>query len=143
MAVTTRKMKSALPASPSREVLKLTSRLIRRTISQHLPDPREALHSLTDGPASGGGLAMAQRLRSVPIQCSIDIAVPLEVAYEEWMKLEFLPEGIHRVEQIRRKGDRLTGRILGAMANHERWRAEIREERRCESFAWRSVSGSD
>src|SRR5437764_1620606 len=141
MAVT--KPKSALPASPSREVLKLTSRLIRRSISQHLPAPREALQSLTEHAPNSGGPGFAQRLRSVPIQCSIDIAVPLEVAYEEWMKLEFLPEGIHRVEQIRRKGDRLTGRILGAMANHERWRAEIREERRCESFAWRSVSGSD
>ncbi len=43
---------------------------------------------------------MAQRLRSVPIQCSIDIAVPLTVAYEEWMKLEFLPEGVHTVRKI-------------------------------------------
>ena len=135
MASTIRKTEEKLAGGAGREVLKITSRLVRRTVAERLPMPHMG--------SMNGGLQLAQRLRSVPIQCSIDIAVPLEVAYEEWMKLEFLPEGIHRVEQIRRKGDRLTGRILGAMANHERWRAEIREERRCESFAWRSVSGSD
>ena len=46
MAVT--KTKSAPPASPSREVLKLTSRLIRRRISQHLPAPREQSMPETD-----------------------------------------------------------------------------------------------
>jgi uncharacterized membrane protein len=79
----------------------------------------------------------------VPIQCSIDIAVPLEVTYTEWMKLEFLPEGAHRVERIKRRGSRLRGRIAGALAQHSAWTAEIREERPDESFAWRSQKGSD
>src|SRR5438552_16250483 len=142
MAVTTRKTKSALPgksksalsASPSRAVLKLTSRLVRRTIAKHLPAPGEALHALTEGSGTGGGLALAQRLRSVPIQCSLDIAVPLEIAYEEWMKLEFLPEGVHRVEDIERDGDDyLVGRIAGALAEHSEWEAAVREERLSES----------
>jgi uncharacterized membrane protein len=59
------------------------------------------------------------------------------------MKLEFLPEGGHRVEKIKRRGDRLRGRIAGALAQHAAWQAEIREERPNESFAWRSVKGSD
>jgi uncharacterized membrane protein len=83
------------------------------------------------------------RIRSVPIQCSIDIAVPLEVTYAEWMKLESLPEGAHRVENIKRRGNRLRGRIAGALAQHSAWAAEVREERWGESFAWRSLKGSD
>ncbi|MFL5821908.1 MAG: hypothetical protein ACJ764_00535 [Solirubrobacteraceae bacterium] len=82
--------------------------------------------------------AAIRRARRLPIQQSIDIAVPLEVAYDEWMKLEFLPEGSHRVRNIERDGDTLTGRV-GARA----WEAELLDERDCDSFAWRSVKGTD
>ncbi len=151
MAITTRKHKS-LGGSPSREVLKLTSRLVRRTIAKRLPTPGEAMAALTEHSMAaltehpkngqGGGMPLVQRLRSVPIQLAIDVAVPLELAYEEWMNLEFIPEGVHTVRDIRRSGDRLRGRIAGGRGN-ARWRAEVREERPGESFAWRSVSGSD
>lgn len=129
--------------STSGELLKLTSKIVGRTAAKQLRGTREALAGLTERANPNGGLPLAGRLRSVPIQCSIDIAVPLEVAYEEWMKLDFLPEGTHRVERIKRRGDRLSGRLAGALAQHSAWRAEIREERPNESFAWRSVRGSD
>ena len=126
-----------------REVLKLTSKLVKRTVAERLPAAREVLSTLSDGADSNGGTPLVQRLRSVPIQLSIDIAVPLEVAYEEWMKLDFLPEGVHTVRRIRHDGDRQRGRIAGASRERSRWRAEVREERPEESFAWRSVQGSD
>ncbi len=141
MAITTSKH-DKLGLSPGREVLKLTSRLVRRTLAERLPAPTEALAALAEHAGNGAhdGPALVGRLRSVPIQLSIDIAVPLDLAYEEWMKLEFLPEGAHTVRDIRRNGDRLRGRLPG---RRERWRAEVKEERRGESFAWRSTAGSD
>jgi uncharacterized membrane protein len=81
-------------------------------------------------------------IRRVPVQASLDVAVPLEVAYEEWMQFESLPEGAHRVEQITRREDRLVGRLNRVGAPRE-WEAEIRDERRNESFAWLSTRGSD
>lgn len=149
MATTSRKSKAT--PSASTEVLKLTSKIVRKTASKslqrtaakRLQGPREALAALADRATGDDGIPLAGRIRSVPIQCSIDIAVPLELAYAEWMKLEFLPEGAHRVEEIKRRGDRLRGRIAGALANHSSWRAEVREERENESFAWRSLKGSD
>ena len=129
--------------SPSAELLKLTTKIVGRTAAKRLEAPREALAALADRVPSNGGTSLAERLRSVPIQCSIDIAVPLEVVYAEWMKLEFLPEGAHRVERIKRRGQRLKGHISGALAQHAAWQAEIREERPNESFAWRSTKGSD
>lgn len=140
MAITTRRHDK--PVSPGREVVKLTSRLVRRTLAERLPAPGEALAALTEHAGNGAqdGLPIIGRLRSVPIQLSIDIAVPLELAYEEWMKLEFLPEGVHTVREIRRRGDRLRGQIPG---KRERWRAEVKEERPGESFAWHSQAGSD
>jgi uncharacterized membrane protein len=127
-------------------ILKLTSRLVKRTVAERLAAPRDALTALADragGDGKAGALPLAQRLRSVPIQLSIDIAVPLEVAYEEWMQLEFVPEGIHTVRDVERDADRLRGRITGVRQEHARWRAEVREERPGESFAWRSLAGSD
>ncbi|MDX6658417.1 MAG: hypothetical protein QOH62_3210 [Solirubrobacteraceae bacterium] len=87
---------------------------------------------------SAGAERLRKRARELPIQCSIDIGAPLEVAWDEWMTLTYLPEGAHRVEDIERDGDHLFGHVNG----HE-WSAEIVDERVDESFAWRSLDGSD
>lgn len=94
-------------------------------------------------PAGIEATRRAGRARHIPVMACVDVAVPLHVAYDEWMKLEFLPEGAHRVEEIERGGDgRLTGRVKSPIRNRK-WEAEIRDERDCESFAWKSVKGSD
>jgi uncharacterized membrane protein len=87
--------------------------------------------------------ALAGNVRRLPIQRSIDVAVPVEVAWDEWMRLEFLPEGAHRVEDIERDGDGyLVGTLTGLKVADD-WEAEILDERQDESFAWRSTQGSD
>src|SRR5579859_4509091 len=114
-----------------------------------LPDPAELVPDrpqalwLAAVPAGVGAATVVGRGRHLPIQVSVDIAVPLRLAYDEWMRLEFLPEGSHTVERIERDGpDALTGR-LSTRPWPRKWEAEIRDERDCESFAWRSVKGSD
>jgi uncharacterized membrane protein len=79
--------------------------------------------------------------RQLPIQRAVDVAVPLELAWEEWMKFNYFPEGAHRVKDVEREGDHLVGRV-GAPSAGE-WEAEILEERTRESFAWHSVDGAD
>jgi uncharacterized membrane protein len=142
MVVTT--AKSKVERTAGKEVIKLASRIIRHKVAELVPDPRGALQMLTEqSNGNGGAIPVAKHVRTVPIQCSIDVAVPLVVAYEEWMKLEFLPEGAHRIHEIERVDeDGLAGRIAGAR-RHTEWEAEIRDERPGESFAWLSVNGSD
>ncbi len=77
----------------------------------------------------------------VPIQLSIDIAVPIHVAWEEWGSWGSLPEGVHRIEDVERDGDVLVGHTAGPRGVD--WEAEIQDEREDESFAWRSVAGTD
>ncbi len=77
----------------------------------------------------------------LPIQASIDVAVPLLVAWEEWMTFDPFTEGVHRIEDVERDGEELVGTIAGPRAVD--WRAEIVDEREQEAFAWRSVEGSD
>jgi uncharacterized membrane protein len=79
--------------------------------------------------------------RRLPIQRSLDIAVPLQVAWEEWLALESLPEGVDTVADIERDGEVLVGRITGPRARD--WEAEILDEREQQSFAWLSHEGSD
>jgi uncharacterized membrane protein len=77
----------------------------------------------------------------LPIQASIDVAVPLLIAWEEWMTFESFTEGVHRIEDIEREDDELFGKIAGP--RRADWQAEITDEREEEAFAWRSVEGSD
>jgi uncharacterized membrane protein len=79
--------------------------------------------------------------RLVPIQLSIDVAVPIHVAWEQWRTWGCLPEGVHRIVDVERDGDSLVGHTAGP---HEvEWEAEIKDEREDESFAWLSVEGTD
>jgi uncharacterized membrane protein len=79
--------------------------------------------------------------RRLPIFVSIDVAVPPLVAWEEWMTFESFTEGVHRIEDVERDGDRLYGRTPEPLATD--WEAEIVDEREQQAFAWRSVEGSD
>jgi uncharacterized membrane protein len=89
------------------------------------------------------GREVLQRAASprLPIQCAVDIAVPVGVAWDQWMCLHEIPEGVDRVSKIERDGDELFGTI--DRPGHPDWRAEILDEREEESFAWHSVEGSD
>lgn len=76
-----------------------------------------------------------------PIQASVDIAAPLAVVWSEWMQLDALIEGLHRIEEVERDGDQLVGRT--AAPSEQEWRADIVDERPEEAFAWRSTEGTD
>lgn len=76
-----------------------------------------------------------------PIQAAVDVAVPSAVAWREWMRLEWLPEGVDRVSGIERTADdELSGCLDGDDTD---WMAQILDEREEESFAWESQEGSD
>jgi uncharacterized membrane protein len=102
----------------------------------------EMLRSAADHTGSIGRRALEKGLRDrVPIQVSVDVAVPLAFAWERWMTFEAMTEGVHRIEDVDRDGDHVFGRIAGVRSAD--WEAEIVDEREQEAFAWRSVEGSD
>ncbi len=151
----TPRLRKAFKPTPLRKARKTLGQRATSRFSQARSQARESLPDVTDllprrqeffwAAAIQLGLRAGPIIRRarLPIQLSIDIAVPVEVAYDEWMKLDFLPEGSRGVEKIERGRDGvLTGRRKGLL-HSPRWEAEIRDERDCESFAWRSVRGSD
>jgi uncharacterized membrane protein len=87
------------------------------------------------------GEKLAERLvrDRPPVQRAVDVAVPIRVAWREWMTLERLPEGTDVVTGIERDGD---GRLMGRIGSRP-WKAQVLDQRPEESFAWQSSEGSD
>ncbi len=101
-----------------------------------------ALRAVADRTAVTSGAAVETALaKRLPIQVSIDVAVPPAVGWSEWMSSETLTEGVHLVENLERDGEVLTGTV--ANPRESDWEAEILDERDQESFAWRSQVGAD
>lgn len=126
---------SGLAGMAARKALKALARRAAQSGAQ-------ALRSAADRTAVTGRAAVEAALsRRLPIQVSVDVAVPLPVVWNEWMESSTLTEGVHRIEDLERDGDFLLGTIAGPRSTE--WEAEIVDEREHESFAWRSRVGSD
>jgi uncharacterized membrane protein len=74
-----------------------------------------------------------------PIQADIDVAVPVQVAWDQWMALEWVPDSAGAITGLRRGRN---GELRGKLRN-ERWAAEVTEVHEPHSFAWRTKRGSD
>ena len=75
------------------------------------------------------------------IEESIDVEVPVSIAYNQWTQFEEFPqfmEGIESVQQIDDKHLLWTAEIGGT---REEWRAEITEQHPDERVAWHSTDG--
>lgn len=119
----------------ARKTLKLVARKAVQTGAQ-------ALRSAADRTVAVSRSALEASLsRRLPIQVSIDVAVPLQVTWDEWMSADSITEGVHRIDGVERDGGSLFGTISGPRSTD--WEAEIVDEREAESFAWRSIEGSD
>jgi uncharacterized membrane protein len=91
-----------------------------------------------DGEAEADATGSGRRM---PVQQSMDVAVPLEVAYNEWTQFEEYPNFMHRVDSASQEDDAhvtFTEKIWGFSRDFE---AEIIEQRPNERIVWRSVNG--
>lgn len=74
---------------------------------------------------------------------SIDVAVPVPVAYDHWTQFEQFPEfmeGVDRVVQLDDKHLEWTATVAG---REKQWTAEITDQTLDTRIAWKSVSGAD
>ena len=95
-----------------------------------------------DGDGDGGGGQQPAkgwgRGRRLPIQCSVDVAVPIEVAYDQWTQFEDFPEFMHRVEQIEQKEDETLVWHENVWGIRRSWESQIVEQVPDERIVWRS-----
>jgi uncharacterized membrane protein len=72
---------------------------------------------------------------------SVEVAVPVSTAYNQWTQFEEFPRFMGGVEQVQQLDDthlRWAAEIAG---KREEWDAEITEQRPDERIAWRATGG--
>lgn len=79
--------------------------------------------------------------RRMPIQQSVDVAVPIKEAYDQWTRFEEWPEFMHRVDSVQQVDDstvHISTKVWGVTKEFE---AEIVEQRPDERIEWHSEDG--
>lgn len=74
---------------------------------------------------------------------SIEVAVPVRAAYDQWTNFENFPkfmEGVERVVQLDDKRLRWTASIAG---QRKEWEAEIVDQTPDTRIAWKSIEGTE
>ena len=80
--------------------------------------------------------------RRLPIQESVDVAVDLETAYNQFTQFEDFPKFMHRVEKIEQRDDTHLVWHENIWGVRRQWEVEITEQRPNERIAWKSLSGT-
>jgi uncharacterized membrane protein len=76
------------------------------------------------------------------IEESVEVQVPVRVAYNQWTQFEEFPRFMEGVEQVKQLDDRRLHWVAEIAGKRSEWDAEIGEQRPDERVAWRSTSGS-
>ena len=89
----------------------------------------------------GGGGAGAKKTRRLPIQRWTDVAVPVDKAYEAWTDFNEFPKFMHRVLNVRQKGNDRVSWQEKIWFSTRQWEGRITDRRKNERIAWKTTSG--
>jgi uncharacterized membrane protein len=81
------------------------------------------------------------RGRRLPVQESIDIAVPVETAYDQYTQFEEFPRFMHRVEKVEQRDDTHLMWQENIWGVRRQFEVEIVEQTPNERIEWRSTGG--
>ena len=76
------------------------------------------------------------------IEKSIDVHVPVRVAYDQWTQFEEFPRFMEGVREVRQMGDRHLHWVAEIWGKEKEWDAELTEQVPDRKIRWRSVSGT-
>jgi len=75
------------------------------------------------------------------VEKSIDVEVPVSVAYNQWTQFESFPQFMEGVKQVKQLDDTHLEWRAEIGGKEKQWTAEITEQLPDERIAWRSTSG--
>jgi uncharacterized membrane protein len=79
--------------------------------------------------------------RRMPIQQSVDVAVPISEAYDQWTRFEEWPKFMHRVDSAQQVDDSTVSISTKAWGITKQFEAEIVEQRPDERIEWHTAEG--
>ena len=90
------------------------------------------------GGGGGGGKGGGQKLKVTNIVESIDVGVPIRVAYNQWTQFSDFPTFMKKVENVGQPEETKTDWKAQVFWSHRAWRATIIDQRPDERIVWRS-----
>ena len=106
---------------------------------------KEAASGLLPGGGgdSGGkdGMPGVGKGRRMPVQQSIDVAVPLETAYNQWTQYEDWPQFMHRVTRVTQEEENEVSFATKIWGKTKEFTAQIETQRPDERVKWRVSQG--
>jgi uncharacterized membrane protein len=79
--------------------------------------------------------------RRMPIQQSVDVAVPIRVAYDQWTQFEEWPKFMHRVDSVDQVDDSTVAFSTKVWGITKRFQANIEQQRPDERIEWDAAEG--
>jgi uncharacterized membrane protein len=108
---------------------------------------KEAASGLLPGGGGGGdgggsgGMPGVGKGRRMPVQQAVDVAVPLETAYNQWTQFEDWPNFMHRVTRVTQEDDCTVGFATKIWGKTKEFSAKIETQRPDERIKWRVSQG--
>lgn len=81
--------------------------------------------------------------RGVPIQEAVDVAVPLDLAYDSWSQFEEWPGYMNRLDRVEQVDDSTVKMSAGILGVQRDFTADIVEQRPKERIEWDVAEGFD
>lgn len=150
-------------ALPLRALLRALAKLLRPVTGllpsppsldklRELPRPSQVVDKLRPGSSETGGKDtvpaheadlpdVLTQAHGLPIQHATVVAVPVEIAYNQFTQFERFPEFMHAVAKVEQIDAARTEFELRRWGLQRSWKAHIVDQRPEERIAWRSVQG--
>jgi uncharacterized membrane protein len=94
----------------------------------------------SDG-GGGGGVDGVGKGRRMPVQQAVDVAVPIETAYNQWTQFEDWTEFMHRVTRVTQEDECTVSFATKIWTRTREFNAEIITQRPDERIKWRVSQG--
>jgi hypothetical protein len=94
-----------------------------------------------DDDDSNGGTPGVGKGRRMPVQQSVDVAVPIATAYNQWTQFETWPEFMHRVTRVTQEDDCTVSFATKIWGKTKEFTAQIETQRPDDRIKWRVTDG--
>jgi uncharacterized membrane protein len=93
------------------------------------------------GDSKGEAPAGVGKGRRLPVQQAVDVAVPIDTAYNQWTQFEKWPEFMHRLQAVSQEDETHVAFKTKIWGISKEFEAEIVEQRPDERIKWRVTKG--
>ena len=99
---------------------------------------KETASDVKDAVTGGGGGGKGKKLKLTNIVETIDVGVPVQLAYNQWTQFADFPSFMKKVERVEQEADEKLEWKAQIFLSHRTWEASIIEQVPDERIVWRS-----